>query len=122
MHLNSVTLRACLKEVTVINDRPQNALNGAPIPYAGEATSDYRDRIARHQAEALERRQQALLEQSSTLNAPAVRIRTWEGLHQLAMPRDPTHRLIGVIATATGLSLEEVHHEQRQRLSPAIAS
>jgi hypothetical protein len=68
----------------------------------------------------VERRQQALQEQSSTLNAPAVRIRTWEGLHQLAMPRDPSHRLIGVIAAATGLSLEEVHDEQRQRLSPAV--
>jgi hypothetical protein len=93
-----------------------------PTPVSGETIADYRARIAQHQAELLDRRQQELLEQASTLHTPAMRIRIWERLHQVAMPRSPAHRLLDVIAANTGLSIEEVREEQRQRITPPIGS
>jgi hypothetical protein len=85
------------------------------VPRVGESAADYRQRIALLQAEALERRQQELSEQCSLHNTPADRIRIWERLHQLVLPRSSNHRLINVIAANTGLSVEEVQAEQRSR-------
>jgi hypothetical protein len=87
-------------------------------PIAGESNVDYRERVAAHQAEVLERRQQELTEQASTMNTPAARIRIWERLHQVALPRTPNHKVLQVIASHTGLSIEEVRDEQRQRMVP----
>jgi hypothetical protein len=92
----------------------------ATVPFAGETNNDYRARIAHHQADLLMQRQRELLEQTSMLNAPTARIRIWERLHQLALPRDPNHRLVSVIATDTGLTLDEVREEQRLRLAPPV--
>ena len=83
----------------------------------GESQVDRRARMARYQAEAVERRQQELIEQRSPLHTPADRIRIWERLHQLSMPLSPTHRLITVIAANTGLSVEDVRDEQRLRVT-----
>lgn len=82
---------------------------------AGETTEAYRERMARLQAEAAERRQQQIDEQSSPLNSPSVRIRAWERLHQIDLPSDPAHRLVGMIAANTGLTPDEVRAEQRLR-------
>jgi hypothetical protein len=87
-------------------------------PKLGESVTDYRVRIAQHQAEALEQRRRELAEQASDANTPAARIRIWERLHQIALPRNPAHRVLHVIAANTGLSLEEVLAEQRQRTMP----
>lgn len=87
--------------------------NAAPRP--GEGQVDYRQRMALLQAEAIERRQLELSEQRSPTNTPADRIRIWERLHQLPLPRSPSHRLINVIAANTGLSLAEVRAEQHVR-------
>jgi len=92
-----------------------------PMPVAGETVADYRVRVAQHQAEMAERRRQQLLEQASPEHTPAVRIRMWERLHQITLPRNPAHRLLDVVATDTGLSLEEVREEQRQRQAPPAA-
>jgi hypothetical protein len=89
-----------------------------PAPLAGETISDFRTRVAQHQAELQEQRQRELFEQSAERNSAAVRIGIWERLHQLRMPRDSSHRLIGVIAADTGLSIDEVREELRQRLAP----
>jgi hypothetical protein len=91
-----------------------------PTPIMGETVADYRARIALHQAEISERRQQELLEQTSLQNAPATRIRIWERLHQVGLPRNPAHRLLEVIAANTGLSIEEVRDEQQRRATPVI--
>lgn len=91
-----------------------------PTPVLGETIADYRARIAQHQAEIIGRRQQELLEQASTMYTPSVRIRIWERLHQVTMPRNPAHRLLDVIAANTGLSVEEVREEQRQRQAPPV--
>lgn len=84
-------------------------------PQIGESNADYRERVQRSQQEALERRRQELQEQSSPQNEPSVRIRIWERLHEIDLPRNPEHRLIGIIATNTGLTKEEVLAEQRKR-------
>lgn len=102
-------------------DKSATSASFAPVPFAGETNNDYRARIAHHQADMLEQRQRELQEQASTLNTPTVRIRIWERLHQVSLPRDPNHRLLGVIAANTGLTLDEVLDEQRLRLAPPVA-
>jgi len=84
-------------------------------PIVGESAPEYRDRMARARAEALELRQRQIDEQRSPLHPPAARIQIWERLHQLDLPRNPRHHLVEVIATDTGLSLEEVRAEQLSR-------
>lgn len=87
---------------------------------SGELNADYRVRIAREQAEVVERRQQELLEQTSELNTPEMRVRIWERLHALALPRTPDHRLLNVVAAHTGLTMQQVRDEQQRRLAPKI--
>ncbi|HEX4242986.1 MAG TPA: hypothetical protein VHZ53_16375 [Steroidobacteraceae bacterium] len=91
------------------------------IPRTGETQADFRQRMTLLQAEAVERRQQELGELRSRLHAPADRIRIWERLHQLPLPRSATHRLLTVIATNTGLSLDEVRAEQHARAAAKAA-
>jgi hypothetical protein len=92
------------------------------LPLAGEPNADYRARIARRQAEAAEIRQRELIEQASTINPPDLRIRIWERLHEVTMPRDAAHRLLRVIAAQTGLTMAEVQTEQQNRANPATVA
>ncbi len=94
----------------------------ASIPRPNETADDFRKRMAVIQAEAVERRQQEISQQSSPEHTPADRIRMWERLHQLTLPRTIDHRLLGVIAAKTGLSLEQVQDEQRTRATVKIAA
>ncbi len=96
------------------DDRP----NRPPSQFAGELVADYRERLARQQAEATEQRARDLAEQTSTLNTPSDRIRIWERRHGLPLPTNPGHRLLQVVASGTGLSLEAVRAEQRLRRAP----
>lgn len=84
-------------------------------PIAGESNADYRRRAEELQAEAAERRQQQIDQQSSPLNSRSVRIQTWERLHQVDLPRNPSHRLVDVIAANTGLTVDDVRAEQHDR-------
>ena len=88
------------------------------LPLAGEPNADFRARIARRQAEVAEVRQRELIEQASGINPPDVRIRIWERLHEITLPRDAAHRLLGVIAAQTGLTMAQVQEEQRNRANP----
>ena len=90
-----------------------------PAPIAGELITDYRARLAHEQTQAVERKRLELAEQSSVLNAPDVRIRIWERLHGVALPRDPNHRLLTVVAADTGLMIDQVYEEQRNRVAAA---
>ena len=92
------------------------------LPFAGEPNADFRARIARRQAEAAEVRQRELIEQASTVNSPDLRIRIWERLHEITMPRDVGHRLLGVIAAQTGLTMAQVQSEQQNRANPVPAT
>jgi len=100
------------KEYAMVFD---SRISGRSGPHAGELVADYRARLAHEHAERQERRQNELAEQVSIRNMPGERIRIWERLHGLPLPLDPTHKLLGVIAAATDLQLEQVQEEQRLR-------
>ena len=49
----------------------------------------------------------------SDLKTPEERIRAWERVHGLSLPRDPNHPVLGGIALKTRLTLEQVQAVQR---------
>jgi hypothetical protein len=77
------------------------------------------ERLAHEEFERAEKRRRDLAEQRSELNPPGVRIRTWEKVHQLRLPADPTHPILDVIAVSTRLTLVDVREEQRTRAARA---
>lgn len=81
---------------------------------------DHRARIERAQLEAAERRTQALVEQRAPANSPELRVRAWEKLHQVRLPKDPQHAVLLVVAKQTAMPLGEVQEVQRQRARPGI--
>jgi hypothetical protein len=85
-------------------------------------TTDFRARLVQHQAETAERRRFDLAEQSSKLKTAEERIRIWERLHEVTLPRDPAHRLVEIIAANTGLTAADVRDEQRRRVAPKAAA
>ena len=86
----------------------------------GESRDDYRIRITALRDEALKRRELELLEQKSPLLAPSERIRLWERLHQLPLPRRSDHCLLADIAADTGLTLGDLHAEQEVRAAARV--
>lgn len=90
-----------------------------PAADAAEPATGYAARIAREQVEEAERAQRERIEQSSELNTPAMRIRAWERLHRLTLPRGSAHAVLNVVARATRLTLEQVREEQRRRSEAA---
>ena len=95
--------------------KPNTAL-GRPSPAAGEdPMMDFRARLVHQQAEAAERRRMDLAEQSSRLKSAEERIRIWERIHEVTLPRDSEHRLVQIIAANTGLTDAEVRDEQQRR-------
>jgi hypothetical protein len=101
----------------------QNFLSGrSNITPSDDPTMDFRARLAHQQAENAERRKLDLAEQSSRLKTAEERIRIWERLHEVTLPRDPQHRLIDIIAANTGLAASDVLEEQRRRADAKLAS
>jgi hypothetical protein len=90
--------------------RPSSSVNEDPM-------MDFKARLVHQQAEAAERRRLDLVEQSSRLKTAEERIRIWERIHEVTLPKDPTHRLIDIIAANTGLMSSDVHEEQQRRAS-----
>ena len=90
-----------------------------PAADHADPTTGYPARILREQIEEAERAQRERIEQSSELNTPAMRIRAWERLHRLTLPRGSAHAVLDVVAKATRLTLEQVREEQRRRSEPA---
>jgi acyl-CoA reductase-like NAD-dependent aldehyde dehydrogenase len=80
-----------------------------------DPTMDFRARLEHQQAASAERRKLDLAEQSSRLKTAEERIRIWERLHEVTLPRDPAHRLVDIIAANTGLTDAEVRDEQCRR-------
>ena len=85
------------------------------VSYAERTTREVAERAAREADERAEKRRLKLAEQRSTDNPPSVRIRIWEEVHALRLPRNPEHPILYVIATGTGLTLAQVRDEQRTR-------
>jgi hypothetical protein len=97
---------------------------GRPVgPSGGEdPMMDFRARLAHQQAEAAERRRIDLADQSSRLKTAEERIRIWERIHEVTLPRDSAHRLVGIIATNTGLTDADVRDEQERRATLRAAA
>ena len=49
----------------------------------------------------------------SDLNTPEQRIRAWERVHGLTLPRDPNHHILLAIALETKLTVEQIQLVQR---------
>jgi hypothetical protein len=86
-----------------------------------DPTLDHRARLERAQLEAAERRTQAFHDQRSPSNSNEARVRVWERLHHLSLPKDPGHNILTVVARQTGLALSDVQEVQRLRKEPPTA-
>jgi hypothetical protein len=95
--------------------KPSPGMGRPSNPSTDDPMMDFRARLIHSQAEAAERRRMDLAEQSSRLKTAEERIRIWERIHEVTLPRDPAHRLIEIIATNTGLTDADVRDEQRRR-------
>ncbi len=62
-------------------------------PPGDDPMMDFRARLVHQQAEAAERRRLDLAEQSSRLKTAEERIKIWERIHEVALPRDAAHNL-----------------------------
>jgi hypothetical protein len=74
------------------------------------------DRLATEQLERAQRNRAAREEMRSDLSSAAQKIRAWEKLHGLQLPRDPNHLILRLIAKQTRLSIQAVLEEQGTRL------
>jgi hypothetical protein len=105
-----------------MQEKPSYSNGRIPIQPSDDPTMDFRARLAHQQAENAERRRFDLAEQSSRLKTAEERIRIWERLHEVTLPRDPEHRLIAIIAANTNLATEDVLEEQRRRAEAKLAN
>jgi hypothetical protein len=96
----------------------------APLPtnemlYSLPATiAEHRLKVQQADQERAALRASELATQISPANGAEERIRIWERLHELRLPRNTSHVLVNVIATQTCLSLDQVRAEQRRRATP----
>lgn len=79
------------------------------------SVADRRAQIEREQEQLLAARRERLASQTSPLNTPEDRIRIWEQLHALQLPRAANHKLLQIISTQTELTLAQVREEQTRR-------
>ena len=89
------------------------------LPTTPHSVETPADRFAQAERERAEKRRQQLAEQRSDANPPDVRIRTWEKLHGLRLPSDPSHPVLDLIAVSTRLTLAQVQDEQCARAAQA---
>ncbi len=104
-----------------MHDKPSPFTNRFAALSVDDPTMDFRARLVHQQAEHAERRRLGLAEQSSRLKTPEERIRIWERLHEVTLPRDVTHRLVEIIAADTGLTGADVREEQGRRADLRLA-
>lgn len=105
-----------------MNQLKPSSTPGRIVSQPGEdPMMDFRARLQHSQAEAAERRRLDLADQSSRLKTAEERIRIWERIHEVTLPRDPAHRLVEIIATNTGLTDADVRDEQQRRASARAA-
>jgi hypothetical protein len=108
-------LLALNAECSVTQDKINYAAGRPGLTPSDDLTMDFRARLIHQQAENAARRKLDLAAQSSRLNSAEERIRIWERLHEVVLPRDPAHRLVDIIAANTGLTEVDVRDEQRRR-------
>lgn len=79
------------------------------------SVAEHRLRVQRAEREQAESRARELASQMAPTNDAEKRIRIWERLHALRLPRASGHVLVKVIAAQTCLTIGEVHEEQLRR-------
>lgn len=82
---------------------------------AAELAAERRAQIALEQAARQADKDRSFARQRSMETAPEVRIALWESRHGLALPRDPNHPLMQVIADGTELDVAQIQDERRRR-------
>jgi len=85
------------------------------------SAADRREAAKREEAVHSAERQRHLAAQAAPHREPQQRIKIWEQLHAMWLPREPNHRLIAVIAQQTALTVEQVRAEQKRRVAAAAA-
>jgi hypothetical protein len=98
-----------------VNQYKPNPGQGRPSHGGDDPLLDHRARLLQSQAEAAERRRTDLAEQRSSLKTAEERIRIWERIHEVPLPRDSGHRLVAIIAASTDLTDGDVRDEQQRR-------
>lgn len=92
---------------------------------AGSPLASIADRRAAVQLADLERAETRLREiesQASFIHSPEERIRIWERLHALSLPKAATHPLVAIIAAQTNLTAGDIADEQQRRCKPPQAA
>jgi hypothetical protein len=97
--------------------KPTPSMGRPSVQTGDDPMMDFRARLVHQQAENAERRRLDLAEQSSRLKTAEERIRIWERIHEVTLPRDSAHRLVDIIAANTGLTDADVRDEQQRRAS-----
>lgn len=91
------------------------------LPPGDGSMADRRAQVQREESERTAEREKELATQVSPFNSPEERIRIWERLHALSLPRAAGHKLVRVIATQTDLTIAQIHEEQLRRASQSPA-
>jgi hypothetical protein len=86
----------------------------------GLDANERRAAALRAEQERAELRHARIEAQASPFTTPQERIRLWEDLHGLALPRNMDHKLVRVIANHTALTIHEVQEEQARRSGVAM--
>jgi hypothetical protein len=86
----------------------------------GLDANERRAAALRAEQERAEERHAKIEAQASPFTTPQERIRLWEDLHGLRLPRNPDHKLVRVIASNTALTVQEIHEEQARRSGAAV--
>jgi hypothetical protein len=102
--------------------KPPPTMGRPSVPTGDDPMMDFRARLIHQQAENAERRRHDLAEQSSRLKTAEERIRIWERIHEIPLPRDSAHRLVEIIAANTGLTDADVRDEQQRRAALRAAA
>ena len=82
---------------------------------AAELAAERREQIEFERAARQADKDRNLVRQRSMETPPATRIALWESRHGLAMPRDPKHPLMQIIAENTDLDVAQVLAEHQRR-------
>jgi hypothetical protein len=104
-----------------VNSFKTSQTTGRTLP-SEDPMMDFRARLVHQQAEAAERRRFDLAEQSSRLKTAEERIRIWERIHEVTLPRASAHNLVEIIAANTGLTEADVRGEQLRRAAVKAAA
>jgi hypothetical protein len=76
---------------------------------------EYRDAVEKFKIEKDKLKQRTVAALTSPQLDPQKRIRVWESLHGLNLPKASDHRLLDEIAMKTALTVDQVRQEQVRR-------